>query len=105
MLSNDCAKIVLSKVSSIVTDGTSLNTGEKGGLWTLFETRRKEFCGKGVTLPPLLKVWCSAHRASLVWKATADSVPEMKELKHVSELKVPCTQHVWVNISGNQNRY
>lgn len=56
-------KMIILKTSSICTDGTNINSGDKGGLWKLFEDEvRKE----GSTLP-LLKVWCSAHRMDLVW--------------------------------------
>lgn len=51
------------KTSSICTDGTNANIGEKGGLWKYFEDeiRRLE---SAITLT---KIWCSAHRLELVW--------------------------------------
>lgn len=77
--------------SSIVTDGTSANTGEKGGLWTLFEEAFKKLTEQerenGVTLPPLLKIWCASHRAELAWKEVCKSVPEVQKiLKEVSAI-------------------
>lgn len=56
-------EIIMKKISSICTDGTNMNSGEKGGLWTLFE---KEMQRIGSALY-LLKIWCSAHRIELVW--------------------------------------
>lgn len=55
--------IIMMKISSICTDGTNMNSGEKGGLWALFEDEIRRI---GSQLP-LRKVWCSAHRMELVW--------------------------------------
>lgn len=49
--------VVMKKISSICTDGTNVNSGEKGGLWAFFE---KEIRRVGSTLP-LMKIWCSAR--------------------------------------------
>lgn len=53
---------VIKNTSSIVTDGTAVNSGDKGGLWTKFDAYRKSFFTENENLPPLLKIWCSAHR-------------------------------------------
>lgn len=80
-------KIILKKVSSICTDGASINTDEKGGLWTLLE---KE-CAEAGSSIPLIKLWCAAHRADLVWKdltpnsskASAELSPEIKSVDEI----------------------
>lgn len=57
---------ILKNVSSIVTDGATVNTGQKAGLWTLFDEKLKKLSEEevedGTVLPPLLKIWCAAHR-------------------------------------------
>jgi len=40
-----CAtKHIFTNASSLVTDGTSINTGDKSGLWTLFRSKRRNVC-------------------------------------------------------------
>lgn len=51
---------VFKGISSFVTDGTIVNTGEKSGLWKIFEDYVKSLNPE--TNQPLLKIWCSAHR-------------------------------------------
>lgn len=68
--------IILSKISSICTDGTNINTGDKTSLWTLLDEAVKSTGSK----IPLQKVWCAAHRAELAWKSTASVVGEMEEV-------------------------
>jgi hypothetical protein len=63
---------VLNAMSSIVTDGASINTGEKGGLWSLLESQIKAQDQN----KPLLKIWCAAHRAALAWENLTSSVVE-----------------------------
>jgi len=61
-------------ISSIVTDGASINTGEKNGLWALLEKDKK-------SLPiPLLKVWCAVHRSALAWESLTANVIKIKKL-------------------------
>lgn len=55
--------ILYRKISSICTDGTNLNIGEKSSLWQLLEETVKN----SGSLIPLIKIWCCAHRADLVW--------------------------------------
>lgn len=55
--------LIMSRVSSICTDGENQNTGDKHSLWVLFE----EECKKYRSNLPLTKLWCSAHRLELVW--------------------------------------
>ena len=52
-------KSVAEKMTSLVTDGTNLNTGHKKSLWATLTEEHTEFC------LPLIKVWCTAHRMDL----------------------------------------
>lgn len=52
-----------------------MNSGDKSGLWVLIE---KEIQSIGSEIP-FTKVWCAAHRAELVWKDMAKSVPEVSK--------------------------
>lgn len=56
-------QLIMHRVSSICTDGTNVNTGEKKSLWKIFE----EECSKYRSDLPLNKFWCSCHRIELVW--------------------------------------
>lgn len=53
-------KTFLNKISSLCTDGTNVNTGDKTSLWKLLDEMLAP------SRIPLLKVWCAAHRAELV---------------------------------------
>jgi hypothetical protein len=77
-------------MSSIVTDGASVNTGEKGGLWRIIEDRRTELPvttdqpaerqavdGPDIQPAPLLKIWCCVHRSNLAWQSVSSYVPEL----------------------------
>lgn len=75
-VSFDDLKILFRKVSSICTDGTNLNSGEKSGLWVLVE---KEIQSTGSQIP-LIKIWCAAHRAELAWKNISSSVAEVSKV-------------------------
>lgn len=54
---------ILPKVSSICTDGTNVNTGEKGGLWYYLEQE----IAKTKSNIPVIKIWCVAHRSNLAF--------------------------------------
>lgn len=50
-------------MSSIVTDGATVNTGHKGRLWGMIESERQtNLCDNNM---PLLKIWCTVHRSAL----------------------------------------
>lgn len=77
------SNLIFRKTSSVCTDGTNLNTGEKNGLWALLEGEIKKSGSK----IPLTKIWCAAHRAELAWKSASRSVKEVsKVLKILSEI-------------------
>ena len=61
--------------SSIVTDGESLNSGDRKGLWKKLE---EEKALHDSSHGPLLKVWCAAHRSNLAYKDVSNSVSEVK---------------------------
>jgi len=68
---------VFKNISSIVTDGASVNTGERGGLWTLFKQKYRSLDENSI---PLITIWCAAHRSNLAWKDTSNSVSEVQHL-------------------------
>lgn len=55
---------ILTKISSICTDGANVNNGEKGGLWKFFEDELLK-CGNIIALN---KIWCAAHRSDLCFE-------------------------------------
>lgn len=73
---------LLRRISSVVTDGASVNIGAKGGVWALLESEIKlltETCSENAMPPlPLLKVWCAVHRSQLAWHSVSDAVTEVK---------------------------
>lgn len=54
---------IMKKITSICTDGTNVNSGDKRGLWTLFEEELRRIG----SVTPFTKIWCSSHRMELVW--------------------------------------
>ena len=58
------SKKVFQRASSFVTDGASVNTGERNGLRPLID--RDFNLPLGDELPtPMIKTWCAAHRSQL----------------------------------------
>jgi hypothetical protein len=75
-----CANIIkwselLPMLSSVVTDGESLNTGKKQSLWASLDSMKVQ-----IGQPSLLKIWCSVHRSNLVWNSVTSNVSEIKHL-------------------------
>ena len=64
---------MFSTVSSITTDGASINKGDEGGLWALMRADRRED-EKDL---PLLTLWCAAHRADLAFEDLEGRVLEI----------------------------
>ena len=73
------SKKVFRRASSVVTDGASVNTGEKNGLWALVDRDFNLPLGDELRTP-MFKIWCAAHRLQLVWKAVANSIKEVSHL-------------------------
>lgn len=69
-------KELFPRVTSIVTDGENMNTGEHKGIWKLLTDER---VASGETLP-LLKIWCAVHRINLAWKDITKNVQEVSSL-------------------------
>lgn len=63
---------LLGLMSSIVTDGASINSGDKNGLWSILEKERVDL--------PLIKVWCAVHRTALAWEKLTANVVEVKKI-------------------------
>jgi hypothetical protein len=49
-------EVIMKKLVGISTDGESVNTGKKGGLWQLLKEKLKR---------NLITVWCVCHRSDL----------------------------------------
>lgn len=64
---------VVHKMSSIVTDGASVNIGERSGLWKLIDDYAKEH----KVLQNIMKIWCAAHRSDLSVKDLKKAVKEL----------------------------
>jgi hypothetical protein len=60
------------KVSSIVTDGESLN---RGPFWRALQEMREQDPNSNI---PLMKIWCSAHRSQLAFSDMSKSVIEVQ---------------------------
>ena len=78
---------IIQEISSIVTDGTNMNSGERGGLWVLLEKLRQQQAPDKESLIPLIKIWCAVHRSNLAWKSVTETVTELvliKEPKGIS---------------------
>lgn len=68
--------VILQKASSICTDGTNANSGRDGGLWKYLEDEMAKI-GSEI---PLVKIWCAAHRADLVFNDLTKKVPESDKI-------------------------
>ena len=80
---------ILQEVSSIVTDGTNMNSEERGGLWALIKKLRQQQVSEKVSLVPLIKIWCAVRHSNLARKSVTDIMTtELKvvieELKSIS---------------------
>ena len=50
-----------------MTDGTSMTSEERGGLWVLL--RQQQVPGKE-SLVPLVNIQCAVHHSNLAWKVS-----------------------------------
>lgn len=70
---------VVKKMSSFVTDGASINRGDKTGLWTRLDADKASFDG----ILKLWKIWCAAHRSDLIVKDLGANVKEFQKVTSV----------------------
>lgn len=64
------------KMTSFVTDGASINTGERSGLWRIMDDQAKQF---GVN-QNIVKIWCAAHRSDLILKDLKKNVLSVQSM-------------------------
>lgn len=80
----DLYELCMKKMTSFVTDGAGVNTGERSGLWAIIDQEAKRI---GVA-QKIVKIWCAAHRSDLILKDLKEKVPTVKstidKLKHIS---------------------
>ena len=67
------------RASSFVTDGASVNTGEKNGLWALIDHDFNLPLGDEPPTP-MIKIWCAAHHSQLASKSVTNSIKEVSHL-------------------------
>ena len=78
---------LLQEVSSVATDGASINTGCKAGLWVFLDDDKKK-----IESPlPFLKIWCSVHRSALAWGEFTNGKYAVREIKTVLDICVSLT--------------
>lgn len=70
---------ILRKISSMCTDGTNLNSGERGGLWALFEEKMRTSGSE----TPFLKIWCVVHRSNLAFEDMKDEVDDVNKVLNI----------------------
>ena len=66
-IGNSLINLIMKEVSSLVTDGTYVNTGHNNGLWKIFQDFRLYKFSEPVA--PILTTWCCSQKSSLAWKA------------------------------------
>ena len=77
ILGSNVTNLIMKEVSSLLTDGTSLNTGHNNDLWNIFQ----EYIFKKFSYPvALLTIWYCANKPSLSWKAANNEIPEIKNI-------------------------
>ena len=78
LIGRNVTNLIMKKVSSLMTDGTYVNTGHNNGLWNIFQYYRLEKFSQ--PLAPLLTIWCCAHKLSLAWKEASNEIPEIENM-------------------------
>ena len=78
LLESNVTNLKMKDVSSLVTNGTSVNTGHNNGLWNIFQDYRLEkFSG---SVAPILIIRCGTHKLSLTWKESSNEILEIKNM-------------------------
>lgn len=73
LASSTAADQIFKATSSLVTDGASVNTGEKNGLWAIFKKEK-------ASNTPFITIGCAVHRSNLAWKRVTKDVKEVNHL-------------------------
>ena len=76
LLGSNVTNVIMKEVSSLLADGTSVNTRYNNGLWNIFQEYRLDKFSEPVDL--LIAIWCCANKPSLAWKAASNEIPEIK---------------------------
>ena len=79
-LSMQEAKKLFCRASSLVTDGASVNVGQRNGPWALLEKDRENTELNENQPAQCMKIKCAAHRAQLAWKALINSITEVDHM-------------------------
>ena len=81
-LGSNVKNLMMKDDSSLVTDGTSVNTGHNNDLWKIIQACRLKKFSEPVALDPslLLTIRCCAHESRLAWKAASNEIPEIKNM-------------------------
>ena len=77
LLGSNVTNVIMKEVSSLVTDGTSVNTGHNN-LWNILQEYILEKFSEIVA--HLLAILCCANKPSLAWKAANNEIPEIKNI-------------------------
>ena len=78
ILVSNVTNLIMKEVSSLLTDGTSVNTGHNNDLWNIFQEYRLEKFSELVA--SLLIIWYCANKPSMEWKAASNEIPEIKNI-------------------------
>lgn len=70
---------VVRKMSSFVTDGASVNIGDKTGLWIRLDADKVSYDGTY----EILKIWCAAHRSDLIVKDLGKAIKEFQTVTSI----------------------
>lgn len=93
-------EVCVRKMTSFVTDGASINTGERTGLWQIIDDQAKRI---GIT-QNIVKIWCAAHRSDLVLKdlkkkvlcvnSMIDTLKSISSHFHVSAMRTNALKNI-----------
>lgn len=69
-------EMCLKKMTSFVTDGASINVGERNGLWKLIDDDAKAVGATQI----IVKIWCACHRSDLILKDLKKKIPAVQAI-------------------------
>ena len=72
--------LIMKEVSSLVTGGTSVNTGHNNSLWKIFQDIYYRLDKFSETVDLLIGIWYCALKSSLAWKEASNEIPEIKNI-------------------------